>query len=46
MIDNTYRKSLFSEAFALLARAEALLDAARAKHEQKAAEWAAQKKAA
>ena len=36
MNDAAYRKKLFSEAFGLLARAQALLLAARAKHEQKA----------
>lgn len=38
MIDESTRTRLYREAFALLARAQSLLLAARAKHEQKAGE--------
>jgi hypothetical protein len=38
MIDQAFRKKLLSEAFALLARAEHLLDSMRARYEQQNAE--------
>ena len=45
MINDTSRKRLYREAFALLERADILLENARARHEQMAAELAAKRKA-
>ena len=46
MTDSTTRKRLYDEAFALLARAEIILDAMYAKYEQQVAQQNEQKKAA